>query len=95
MKLYEINNFGVILFCFLQGDMICLLNTQVAFISSLFITIGSYLGYKKNIEKRVINHQVDIDDPDAIDKIDDHFDLYTEYKIDEKELTKEEVKDIF
>ncbi len=94
-KVFLIVDFGVILFCLLQGNTIWLLNTQVAFVSSLLITIGSYLGYKRNIEKRVVNHQVDMDEPDAIDKIDDPFDLYTEYKIDDKELTKEEVKDIF
>jgi hypothetical protein len=95
IKVFLIVDFGVIVFCLLQGNMLWILNTQIAFISSLLITIGSYLGYKRNIEKRVSNGQVDIDQPDSIDKIDDEFDLYSEYNINENELSKEEVQEIF
>ena len=89
-KVFLIVDLVVIVFCLLQGNTTWLLNTQVAFASSLLITIGSYLGYKRNIEKRVENI-----DPDTIDKIDDQFDLYSECKINEKELEPEQVKEIF
>lgn len=84
----------VIAFCLLQGEITWLLNTQVAFASSLLITIGSYLGYKRNIEKRVenIDPATLIDSPDTIDKIDDQFDLYSECKINEKEIFLDEKK---
>ena len=95
-KVFLIVDFGVILFCLLQGNIDWLINTQVAFVSSLLITIGSYLGYKKNIEKRVSLEQVDMDQPDTIDKMDDPYDLYSEYEVnDNDELSKEEVKEIF
>jgi hypothetical protein len=84
----------VIAFCLLQGNITWLLNTQVAFASSLLITIGSYLGYKRNIEKRVENIDPDtlLDTPDTIDKLDDPYDLYSECKINEEELSKEDIK---
>ncbi len=96
-KVFLIVDFGVILFCLLQGNTTWLLNTQVAFASSLLITIGSYLGYKRNIEKRVENLDPELmaDTPDTIDRLDDPFDLYSECEINEKELNKEEVKEIF
>jgi len=88
---------GVILFCLLQGNMIWLANTQIAFASSLLITIGSYLGYKRNIEKRIenIDTKALVDTPDTIDKIDDKFDLYSEDDINNEELSKEQVQEIY
>ena len=94
-KVFLIIDSGVILFCLLQGDMAWLLNTQVAFFSSLFITIGSYLGYKRNIEKRVKNIDLKtlIDTPDIYDNIDDKFDLYSDINHEEN-LKEEDIKDI-
>lgn len=93
LKLFLIIDFGVIFFCLLQDNMIWLVNTQSAFFSSIVITFGSYLGYKRNIEKRVENAQVDTDQPDSIDKIEDPFDLYSEIN-EKEELSKEEIKEI-
>ena len=94
-KVFIAVDLGVIIFCLLQGNMVWLLNTQVAFFSSILITVGSYLGYKKNIEKRVENtdFQALNDNPDTIDKIDDKFDLYSEIN-EQEELSKEEIKEI-
>lgn len=97
-KVFLIVDFGVIIFCFLSSNYIWLLNTQVAFISSVIITIGSYLGYKRNVEKRVQNSTdpaLISEDRDKIDEIDDPFDLYSEIKQAlEKELSTEEIKQI-
>jgi hypothetical protein len=76
-----------------------LLSSQVAFFSSLFITIASFLSYKRNIENRLSNLDLTQDnesvDRDKIDEIDDPYDLYTEYKeIPESELTPEKIKEI-
>lgn len=97
-KVFLIVDFGVILFCLLSANYIWLLNTQVAFVSSVIITIGSFLGYKRNVEKRVENSTDSAlisEDRDKIDEIDDPFDLYSEIKqAEEKELTTEEIKQI-
>ena len=77
-----------------------LLNTQVAFISSLLITVASFLSYKKNIQGRLSNLDLSkpalkTEDRDKIDEIDDPYDLYTEYEeIPEEELTTEKIKEI-
>ncbi len=97
IKVFLIVDLIVILFCLFQGNITWLLNTQVAFVSSLLITIGSYLGYKRNIEKRVEGISSDdlVDTPDTIDKIDDRFDLYSDDIIEDKDLSKDEVQEIF
>jgi hypothetical protein len=95
-KVFLIVDFAVIVFCIISSNYIWLLNTQVAFISTVIITVGSFLGYKKNIEKRVENSTDEMlisEDRDKIDEIDDPFDLYSEIKqAEEKELTTEEIK---
>ena len=77
LKIIFIVDFGVILFCFLSGEMLWILNTQIAFFSSLMVTIGSYLGYQKNIASRVEDHINDDDNYDEVDKMDDKYDLYS------------------
>ena len=75
------------------------LNSQVAFISSLFITIATFLSYKRNIQHRISNLDLsqssDLEQRDKIDEIDDPYDLYTEYdEIPENELTAEKIREI-
>ncbi|MBD3841226.1 MAG: hypothetical protein IE909_04985 [Campylobacterales bacterium] len=96
LKLFLIIDIGVVLFCILSDRNDWLLNTQIAFFSSLFVTLGSYLGYKKNIEKRVEYHTNDDDNYDEIDKMDDKYDLYSP-QIEQtapSEPTKEQIKQI-
>lgn len=69
-----------------------LLNSQLAFVCSLFVTLASFLSYKRMIQKRL--ELGDVDSKDLIDEIDDRFDLYdekdeTEYK-DLKAIIKEQ-----
>lgn len=78
---------------------IWLLNTQIAFLASLFITIASFFSYKRNIQNRLSNLDLSktskTEDRDKIDEIDDPFDLYSEYKeVPESELTPEKIKEI-
>ena len=90
--------------CFISYSLIFqnnlwLLSSQVAFFSSLFITIASFLSYRRNIENRLSNLDLTQEnegvDRDKIDEIDDPYDLYTEYKeIPEEELTTEKIKEI-
>jgi len=88
----------VIIFCLVSSNYLWLLNTQIAFFSTVIITIGSFLGYKRNIEKRVENSSEATllsEDRDAIDEIDDPHDLYSEIKqVEEKELSVDEIKTI-
>lgn len=87
---------GVIAFCLLAGETTWLLNTQIAFFSSLMVTLGSYMGYKKNISSRVENHSSYDDGYDELDQMDDKYDLYSpdvpEDQV-EKEMTKEQIKE--
>lgn len=92
-------DFCLILYSLVFQSNTWLLNTQVAFFSSLFITIASFLSYRRNIQNRISTLDTSIstktEDRDKIDEIDDPFDLYSEYdEIPEEELTPEKIKEI-
>jgi hypothetical protein len=94
LKILLIVDLIVVLTCVIFGQFQWLLNTQLAFVSSLLVTIGSYYGYKKNIESQVENHINEDDNYDELDKMDDKYDLYSpEVENTEKkeEYTKEEI----
>ena len=98
-KVFILLDFCIILYYLFFQNKFWLLNTQVAFISYLFIIIASFLSYRKNIQNRLSN--LDLSqinegiDRDKIDEIDDPYDLYTQYKeIPEDELTTEKIKEI-
>ena len=96
VKILFIVDFIVILTCVIFGQFQWLLNTQLAFVSSLLVTMGSYYGYKKNVEARVEDHINDDDNYDELDKMDDKYDLYSpevENIEKEEEYTKEEIKE--
>jgi hypothetical protein len=88
----------LIIYALVFNTPIWLLNTQVAFVSSLFITIASFLSYRGNITNRLSNLDLSkpsLEDRDNIDEIDDPYDLYTEYEeIPEEELTPQKIKEI-
>ena len=96
LSIFIVVDLLVVILCLLVGETNWVLNTQIAFFSSLLVTSASYLGYKKNILKRVAGHVNEDDDYDELDKMDDSYDLYspdtpqTEVKT---ELTKEEIKE--
>ena len=98
-KVFIILDFCMLLYAFIFQNSLWLLNTQVAFISSLFITIASFLSYKRNIQNRLSNldlsKQNQGEQRDKIDEIDDPYDLYTEYEqVPESELTPQKIKEI-
>jgi hypothetical protein len=96
LKLFFIVDVVIFIISYILFGQIVAINIQVAFFSSLFVTIGSYLGYKKNILNRVKNHKNYDDKYDEIDKLDDTFDLYSPdiEQNDIKELSKEDIKKI-
>ena len=98
-KVFFILDLCLILYSLIFQNNLWLLSSQVAFISSLFITIASFFSYKKNIENRLSNLDLtqtnQNEDRDKIDEIDDPYDLYIEYKeIPESELTPQKIKEI-
>ena len=75
---------------FYKGN-IWVLNSQVAFIASLLITVASFLSYKKNILKRAKNYKIDDElGRDELDKIDDKYELFE----DKEENENKDIKDI-
>jgi len=96
LKIFAIIDIGVIVFCLISGHFDWLINTQIAFVSSLMVTIGSYLGYQKNVQNRAKDHINDDDTYDEVDKMDDKYDLYSP-EVPQEEIvqnpTKEEIKE--
>ncbi|QKF66895.1 putative membrane protein [Arcobacter venerupis] len=98
-KVFILLDLCMIIYSLIFQSNLWFLNTQVAFFSSILITIATFLSYKTNIENRLSN--IDLTkinegvDRDKIDEIDDPYDLYTQYKeIPEDELTSEKIKEI-
>ena len=69
------------------------LNLQVAFISSLFVMIGSFYSYKKMILKKVESKNY-VENRDQLDVIDDPHDLYSESPSDENMIEDIDLKQI-
>lgn len=98
-KVFILLDFCIIFYSLFFQNKFWLLNTQVAFVSFLFIVVASFLSYRKNIQNRLLNldlTQINEDfDRDKMDEIDDPYDLYTQYdEIPENELTTEKIKEI-
>ena len=96
IKIFFIVDLGVVIFCVLSGHMDWLINTQIAFFSSLIVTVGSFIGYQKNVQLRASEHINEDDTYDELDKMDDKYDLYSpqieELKVN-LEPTKEEIQE--
>lgn len=98
-KVFFIIDLCLIIYCLIFQDLVWLLNSQVAFLGSLLVTIASFFSYKNNVKNRLSNldtsKNMTNEDRDKIDEIDDPYDLYTEYEeIPEEELTPEKIKEI-
>jgi hypothetical protein len=96
-KFYIFLDLVVIAVCIALDNYLWLLNTQVAFISAMAITIGSFLGYQRNIQNRVrgikTNEETTAEPRDKIDEIDDPYDLYGEIN-EQQEFSASEIKAI-
>jgi len=70
-------------------DTTVLLNTQIGFLSSALVMLGSMKSYRRMVDARVENEIITTDiDKDVIDKLEDPHDLYSE------EIKEEPVEDI-
>lgn len=101
LKVFIVTDLCLLAYSVIFQDFIWLLNTQVAFAGSMFVTIASFLSYRKNVNNRLSNFETSnskslADDRDKVDEIDDPFDLYSEdvEPIPEEELTPEKIKEI-
>lgn len=93
-RIFLVIDLGFVVFGILEQNHLFVLNSQVAFFGSLCVVIGSFFGYKKNIENRVTDEPLeDIEDKDVIDKIEDPFDLDDE-SLNNKEFNDEQIKNI-
>ncbi len=99
-KIFLVVDIALAIFAIVIYDSLWLLNTQVAFLGSLFVILASFLSYRKNVQNRLSNFQnsdqkILSDDRDKVDEIDDPFDLYSEYEeVPAEELTTEKIKEI-
>ena len=70
-------------------DKSVLLNTQIGFLSSALVMLGSMKSYRRMVDARVENEIITTDiDKDVIDRLEDPHDLYSE------EIKEEPVEDI-
>ena len=69
-----------------------LLNTQVAFVSSMLITFASFYAYKKSIQKGIRNSSGE-EYRDAYDELEDPYNLFDDE--DEKHSDKKKSKGVF
>jgi hypothetical protein len=72
-----------------------LLNTQIAFICSMLIVLGSFFSYKKLVEKKIEDgHRGE--ERALLDKIDDKYELYdADEETLNEDLSAEEFKEIY
>ena len=77
---------GIVVFCYLEDNMIWLYNTQIAFFSVSLIILGSFIGYSNMIKAQIKNGNVG---EDFLKKYEDPYNLDDEEdEIKEKELKK-------
>jgi len=69
------------------------INIQVAFLSSLFVIIGSAYGYKKMVDNQIDNDMIS-DERDLLDEIEDPYELYDDKKIDDKAVEELDLKQV-
>lgn len=89
---------GLFSFALLFNQSHFLLNAQLAFLASMLIIYTSFLGYKAYVSKNIESAN-NVYQRDALDKIEDPFELYDEEDIEEtldiKELKKSQKKEGF
>ncbi len=91
IKIFLLVDVFVIFYSIIFENNLFLLNTQVAFISSMLITSASYLSYKKTIQKQLMNiNPQDNQENNNLDDIDEENDPYSLYSQDTQNNSKEE-----
>jgi len=82
----------IIALTFLFGEEHWLINTQMGFIPSAFVMLGSMLSYRSMVQGRLNVGAIPDDERDTLDKLEDPYELYDdELKQDDSEKTLVEV----
>jgi len=77
---------GIVVFCYLEDNMIWLYNTQIAFFSVSLIILGSFIGYSNMVKAQIQNGNVG---EDILKKYEDPYNMDDEEdEINENELQK-------
>ena len=85
-------NVGVILVSYLLGGASTFMNTQVGFITSSLVMLGSMQSYRSLVEGRLNVGSIPDDERDTLDKLEDPYDVYEDEKVEEdSEKTLQEV----
>ncbi len=74
---------GIVVFCYLEDNMIWLFNTQVAFFATSLIIIGAFIGYSNMVKFNLQNGNVG---EDILKKYEDPYDMDDEEEIDKEKL---------
>ncbi len=75
----------------LRQGMHWLISSQIAFFSSLLATLASFYAYKRMVDKKVATGDIPLQEHEALDKIDDRFELFDQ---DEEEISAEDLKSV-
>jgi len=77
---------GIVVFCYLENNMLWLYNTQIAFFSVSLIILGSFIGYSNMVKAQIQNGNVG---EDILKKYEDPYNMDDEEdEINENELQK-------
>ena len=76
---------GIVVFCYLEDNIIWLYNTQIAFFSVSLIILGSFIGYSNMVKAQIQNGNVG---EDILKKYEDPYNMDDE----EDEIKEEELK---
>jgi len=77
---------GIVVFCYLEDNLIWLLNSQIAFFATSLIVIGSFIGYSNVVRRSIENGNVG---EDILKKYEDPYNMDDEEDdINVKELEK-------
>ncbi|WP_024786908.1 MULTISPECIES: hypothetical protein [unclassified Lebetimonas] len=80
---------GIIVFCFLENNLLWLYNTQIAFFSTSLIILGSFLGYAGMVKHNLQNGNVG---EDILKKYEDPHNMDDEEEIEVKKYKKNRLK---
>ena len=90
ISLIAIDAIAILLIYLFAGEH-WLMNSQIAFISSSFVMLGSMLSYKSMVKGRLNVGAIPDDERDTLDKLEDPYDLYDENIKNDAEKTLVEV----
>ncbi|NPA12028.1 MAG: hypothetical protein GXO62_07285 [Epsilonproteobacteria bacterium] len=74
---------GIVVFCYLEDELIWLYNTQTAFFATALIVIGSFVGYSNLVKANLLSGNVG---EDVLKKYEDPYNMDEEEEVDKEKL---------